>query len=128
MQSHRLLHACGAGIDVSSGGAGTSRCVPKCGQRDGAQTADVDGELPMFSAGAVSAGGRPAVAAAGVSRHPDGDSAGAPAWQVRSACVNVSSGFADIDDSPEPFAAGTLCNCRSCFPRCGWPPLEATSA
>ena len=55
-----------------------SRCVPKCGQRDGAQTADVDGELPMFSAGAVSSGGGPAVAAAGVSRHPDGDSAGAP--------------------------------------------------
>ena len=48
-----------------------SRCVPKCGQRDGAQTADVDGELPMFSAGAVSSGGGPAVAAAGVSRHPD---------------------------------------------------------
>ena len=46
-----------------------SRCVRKCGQRDGPQTADVDGELPMCHAGAVSSGGRPAVAAAGVSRH-----------------------------------------------------------
>ena len=35
----------------------------------------------------------------GVSRHPHGASGGAPALQVRSAGVDVSSGFADIDDS-----------------------------
>ena len=56
--------------------------------------------LESGGAGAVSSGDRPAVVAAGVSRHPHGASAGAPAWQVRSACVNVSSGFADIDVSP----------------------------
>ena len=121
--------------DISSGaplralgaqsGAKPSRCVPKCGERDGAQTADMDGELPLpHRLKAVSSlvaetdrlhamlesGGRPAVVVAGVSRHPDGDSAGAPEWQLRGACVNVSSGLPDIDDSP------------------GWPALEATSA
>ena len=62
----RLLHACSDGVDVSSGGADMddsswaplwarrgplsakpSRCVPKCGQRDGSQTAVVHGELPV---------------------------------------------------------------------------------
>ena len=45
--------------------------------------------LESGGAGAVSSGDRPAVVAAGVSRHPHGACAGAPAWQVRSACVNV---------------------------------------
>ena len=54
--------------------------------------------LESGGAGAVSSCDRPAVVAAGVSRHPHGASAGPPAWQ-RSACVNVSSGFADIDES-----------------------------
>ena len=52
--------------------------------------------LESGGAGAVSSGGRPAVVAAGVSRHPDGDSA----WQLRGARVNVSSGLPDVDDSP----------------------------
>ena len=45
--------------------------------------------LESGGAGAVSSGDRPAVVAAGVSLHRHGASAGAPAWQVRSACVNV---------------------------------------
>ena len=38
----------GAPLRMLCASATPSRCVPKCGPRDSAQTADVDGELPLL--------------------------------------------------------------------------------
>ena len=40
--------ASGAPLRVLGASATPSRCVPKCGQQDSDQTADVDGELPLL--------------------------------------------------------------------------------